>query len=135
MRLIITEEHVGDWAAYFIAKRILDFNPTEHNPFVLGIPGGGTVLPMYERLVQFHQDGVLSFKNVVFFNTGEYLGISPSNVNSFYSTINTRFFNFVDAELKNIHLLNSLAEDIKEEGQRYEELIKSYRGIHFWICG
>lgn len=135
MRLIITEEHVGDWAAYFIAKRILDFNPTEHNPFVLGIPGGGTVLPMYERLVQFHQDGVLSFKNVVFFNTGEYLGISPSNVNSFYSTINTRFFNFVDAELKNIHLLNSLAEDIKEEGQRYEELIKSYGGVHLWICG
>ncbi|MDK2818542.1 MAG: N-acetylglucosamine-6-phosphate deacetylase [Spirochaetota bacterium] len=135
MRLIITEEHVGDWAAYFIAKRILDFNPTEQNPFILGIPGGGTVLPMYERLVQFHRDGVLSFKNIVFFNTGEYLGISPSNVNSFYSTINTRFFNFVDAELKNIHLLNSLAEDIKEEGQRYEELIKSYGGVHLWICG
>ena len=135
MRLIITEEHVGDWSAYFIAKRILDFAPTEDKPFVLGIPGGGTVLPMYERLVQFHQDGVLSFKNVVFFNTGEYLGIDPTNVNSFSSTINTNFFNFVDAQVKNIHLLNALAEDIKEEALRYEELIKSYGGVNLWVCG
>ncbi|MGL5956136.1 MAG: N-acetylglucosamine-6-phosphate deacetylase [Brevinema sp.] len=135
MRLIITEDHVGDWAAYYIAKKILDFAPMEDKPFVLGIPGGGTVLPMYKRLVQFYQDGVLSFKNVVFFNTGEYLGIDFTNIYSFHSIINTHFFNFVDAQQKNIHLLNGLAENIKEEGRRYEELMSSYGGVHLWVCG
>ncbi|MGL4676728.1 MAG: N-acetylglucosamine-6-phosphate deacetylase [Brevinema sp.] len=135
MRLIITEDHVGDWVAYYVVKKILDFVPTEGKPFVLGIPGGGTVLPMYKRLVQFYQDGVLSFQNVVFFNTGEYLGIDPTNIYSFHSIINTHFFNFVDAQQKNIHLLDGLAENIKEEGRRYEELINSYGGVHLWVCG
>ncbi len=135
MRLIITEDHVGDWAAYYVAKKILDFSPTSEKPFVFGIPGGGTVLPMYKRLVQFYQDGVLSFENVVFFNTGEYLGIDNTNIYSFHSIINSLFFNLVDAQPQNIHLLNSSTDNVKEEGERYEALIKSYGGIDLWVCG
>jgi glucosamine-6-phosphate deaminase len=118
MRLIITEEHVGDWAAYYIAKKILDFAPTKEKPFVLGIPGGGTAQPMYKRLVEFHKDGVLSFENVVFFNTGEYLGIDTTNIHSFHSIVNASFFNWVDAKAQNIHLLNPLTSNVKQEGMQ-----------------
>ena len=135
MRLIITEEHVGDWAAYYIAKKILDFAPTKEKPFVLGIPGGGTAQPMYKRLVEFHKDGVLSFENVVFFNTGEYLGIDTTNIHSFHSIVNASFFNWVDAKAQNIHLLNPLTSNVKQEGTDYEELIKSYGGVDLWVCG
>lgn len=135
MRLIITDEQVGDWAAYYVAKKILDFAPTPKTPFVLGIPGGGTVMPMYDRLVQFHRDGVLSFKNVIFFNTGEYLGMDAGNIRSFYFVIHQRFFNHVDAQMSNIHLLDGQATNIKQLGKDYEEKIKSYGGVHLWICG
>lgn len=135
MRLIITEELVGDWAAYYIAQKILDFAPTKDKPFVLGLAGGNTVIPMYKRLVQFHKDNVLSFENVVFFNTGEYIGIDPNNIYSFQSIINTHFFNHIDAFQPNIHFINTAVSDIKQEALRYEELITSYGGVDLWICG
>ncbi|MGL4367454.1 MAG: N-acetylglucosamine-6-phosphate deacetylase [Brevinemataceae bacterium] len=135
MRLIITEDHVSEWAAFYTAKRILDFNPSTETPFVLGLSGGSTAALMYDRLVQFYKDGVLSFKNVIFFHSAEYMEMQSDNINSFRSFINTRFFNYVDALSQNIYFMNPDAEDIKQEANIYEELISSYGNAHLWICG
>ena len=44
MKLIITKHNLGLWAANQVAQRI---NETNKNPFVLGLPTGGTVEDMY----------------------------------------------------------------------------------------
>ena len=43
--------------------------------FVLGLPTGGTPLGMYQKLVQAHKAGKVSFKYVITFNMDEYVGI------------------------------------------------------------
>lgn len=48
--------------------RIKAFNPTESNPFVLGLPTGSSPEIIYKILVQRHRAGEISFKNVVTFN-------------------------------------------------------------------
>lgn len=52
----------------FILGRIKAFNPTESNPFVLGLPTGSSPEIIYKILVQRHRAGEISFKNVVTFN-------------------------------------------------------------------
>ena len=76
MRLVIldTKDSVGEWAAKYVMKRILEFNPGPDNYFVLGLPTGSTPLGMYKKLIEYHKEGKLSFKYVKTFNMDEYVG-------------------------------------------------------------
>lgn len=135
MRLVITEKNFCDWAAVYVARRILEAKPTKEKPFVLGLPTGGTPVNMYKRLVQFYKDGILSFENVVTFNMDEYVGLEPSNEQSYYNYMHTNLFDHVDIKPENINMLNGMAEDYKTECERYEEKIKSYGGINLFVGG
>jgi glucosamine-6-phosphate deaminase len=57
MRVIIREnaEQMSLYAAEYVKNRILDFNPTEEKPFVLGLPTGSTPILVYKKLVEFHK--------------------------------------------------------------------------------
>lgn len=76
MRLIILEdaEVVAEWAARFVVQRVTQFAPGPGRRFVLGLPTGGTPLGMYRRLIDFHKQGLISFKYVTTFNMDEYVG-------------------------------------------------------------
>lgn len=76
MRLVIldTSKSVGEWAAKYVMKRLIDFNPGPENYFVLGLPTGSTPLGMYKKLIEFHKAGKISFKYVKTFNMDEYVG-------------------------------------------------------------
>merc|ERR1712061_479975 len=78
MKLIIRDKSsdVTEWAAKYVIKRINSFNPGPNRMFVLGLPTGGTPLGMYQKLVQAHKAGKISFKYVITFNMDEYVGIA-----------------------------------------------------------
>lgn len=135
MRLVIAEENIGDWVAVYIAKKINDFQPTEKKPFVLGLPTGSTPLPVYRRLIEFYKEGLVSFENVVTFNMDEYLGIEPSNPQSYHYFMYNNFFNHIDIKEENINILDGLTKDVEKECQNYEEKIKSYGGIDLFLGG
>lgn len=135
MRLVITDKSFCDWAAVHVARRILEAKPTKEKPFVLGLPTGGTPVNMYKRLVQFYKDGILSFENVVTFNMDEYVGLEPSNEQSYYNYMHTNLFDHADIKPENINMLNGMATDYKAECQRYEDKIKSYGGINLFVGG
>lgn len=135
MRLVITEKNFCDWAAVHVARRILEAKPTKEKPFVLGLPTGGTPVGMYKRLVQFYKDGILSFENVVTFNMDEYVGLEPSNEQSYYNYMHTNLFDHVDIKPENINMLNGMATDYKAECKRYEDKIKAYGGIDLFVGG
>ncbi|MGX6591806.1 glucosamine-6-phosphate deaminase [Cetobacterium ceti] len=135
MRVIITDKNIGDWAAVYVAKKILEAKPSAEKPFVLGLPTGGTPLAMYKRLIQFCKDGIISFENVVTFNMDEYVGLSPENDQSYHYYMYNNFFNHIDIKEENINILNGLAEDYKKECERYEEKIKSVGGIDLFLGG
>ena len=87
MRVIITKDYdeMSVWAANYVAKKIIDFKPTEEHPFVLGCPTGSSPLGLYKHLVELNKKGVLSFKNVVTFNMDEYVGLDVNHPESYHS--------------------------------------------------
>lgn len=94
MRLLILEdsESVGEWAAKYVKKRIIDFAPSADRCFVLGLPTGSTPLNMYRRLIEFYQNGTLSFRFVKTFNMDEYLGLPQDHPESYHYYMYENFF-------------------------------------------
>jgi len=135
MRVIITEDCIGDWAASYVAKRILEADPTKEKPFVLGLPTGSTPLPMYRRLIQYVKDGIISFENVVTFNMDEYVGLEPTHDQSYSYFMHENFFNHIDIKKENIHLLDGMAVDYKKECVEYEKKIEAAGGIDLFLGG
>lgn len=94
MKLVIldTSADVSEWAAKYVVKRITDYQPGPERfyyilvfdslifnnvffrYFVLGLPTGSTPLGMYRKLIEYHNDGRVSFKYVKTFNMDEYVG-------------------------------------------------------------
>lgn len=126
---------VGLWSARYIVNAINKFAPTTDNPFILGLPTGGTPLATYKRLIELHNLGEVSFEYVVTFNMDEYVGISPSHPESYHSFMFENFFDKINIRPENINLLDGLASDLEVECQRYEDKIKSYGKIHLFMGG
>lgn len=143
MRLLITENanEIGKWAAAYVAKKVKEFVPTEEKPyFVLGLPTGSSPLAMYKELIKLHQDGVVSFKNVVTFNMDEYVGLPQDHPESYYTFMHKNFFDHVDVPAENINILNGNPGDgseeaLKAECARYEEKMASYGGVDLFLGG
>lgn len=137
MRLIplSNASNVGLWSARHIVNKINKFQPTEDRPFVLGLPTGGSPLNTYKQLIKLHNDGEVSFKNVVTFNMDEYVGLDTNHPESYRSFMYENFFNHVDIQEKNINLLNGNTEDHDAECKRYEDKIKSYGRINLFMGG
>lgn len=134
MRLIIDNE-VGAWAAAYVKQQILQFGPTADRPFVLGLPTGGTPLRMYQKLIEFHQRGELSFQHVVTFNMDEYVGLPENHPQSYHSYMFQNFFDHIDIPRDRIHILNGNAPDLEAECEAYEAAIATFGGIHLFIGG
>jgi len=137
MRLIIEPDYaeVSKWAAAYVVSKIRKVNPTAEKPFVLGLPTGSSPLGMYKELIKMNQQGVVSFKNVVTFNMDEYIGLPREHPQSYHSFMWNNFFKHVDIQEKNVNLLNSNAEDLDAECERYEAKIKSVGGIDLFLGG
>lgn len=137
MRLIPVNDaqSVSKWAANYVASKINQFQPTTERPFILGLPTGSSPLMMYQELIQLYRAGKVSFKHVVTFNMDEYVGLPETHPQSYHSFMYQNFFNHVDIDKNNIHILNGNADDVDMECQQYEDKIKYYGGVHLFIGG
>lgn len=137
MRVVIkdTYDQMSKWAAQHIVERINAFAPTQQKPFVLGLPTGSTPIGTYQELIRLHQEGKVSFKNVVTFNMDEYVRIPEDHPESYHSFMWNNFFSHIDIQKENVNILNGNAEDLEAECQRYEDKIKSYGGIELFMGG
>jgi glucosamine-6-phosphate deaminase (EC 3.5.99.6) len=102
MRLIPlqTSQQVGLWSARYIVDTINTFSPTADNPFVLGLPTGGTPLNTYKQLIKLHQQGEISFEHVVTFNMDEYCGIPADHPQAYRTFMYQNFFKHIDIQEK-----------------------------------
>ncbi len=135
MRLVVTKMNLGLWAAAYIKEKINTFAPAADNPFVLGLPTGGTVEDMYANLRLFHKQGELSFKNVISFNMDEYVGIPEDHPQSYHSYMRENLFKDVDILPENAHVLNGNAADLNKECADYEAGIAKAGGIDLFLGG
>ena len=137
MRLVITENYpeVSEWAAKYVRRRILEFNPGPGKLFTLGLPTGGTPLGMYKKLIEFHKQGEVSFKYVKTFNMDEYVDLARNHPESYHSFMYQNFFKHIDIDPENTHILDGNAKDLEAECQKYEQMIKDAGGIRLFIGG
>lgn len=137
MRVVIKKdyEECSEWTAGYIAKKILSFKPSGSRPFILGLPTGSTPLGVYKRLILKNKEGSLSFKDIITFNMDEYVGLSPSHPQSYRYFMMENFFNHIDIQKHNIHILNGMADDLEKECAAYEKAIASYGKINLFLGG
>lgn len=137
MRVIITKDfdEMSKWAANYVAKRIIDANPTPEHPFKLGCPTGSSPLGLYRQLIKIYQAGKISFQNVITFNMDEYVGLPEEHPESYHSFMWNNFFNHIDIKKENVHILNGNAENLIEECENYEKSIEAVGGIDLFMGG
>lgn len=135
MRLLISKHNLGKWAAHYVANKINAFKPTADKPFVLGLPTGSTPLDMYNELIRLNKAGEVSFEHVVTFNMDEYVGLAESHPESYHYYMHHYFFDHINIQAKNIHILNGNAMDLDLECERYEAAIAAVGGIHLQLGG
>lgn len=137
MRVIIKPnyETVSKWVANYVVYRINKFRPTPERLFVLGLPTGGTPIGMYKELINLYQNHKVSFENVATFNMNEYIGLAPTDPQSYRYFMDEHFFKHVNLKSQNIHTLNGLTKDYEKECFSYENAIKELGGIHLFIGG
>lgn len=137
MRVIIEPnyESMSKWAANYVAKRIIEANPTPEKPFKLGCPTGSSPLGLYRELIKKCKAGELSFQNVITFNMDEYVKLPEEHPESYHSFMWTNFFSHIDIKPENVHILNGNAEDLAKECEDYEKAIEAAGGIDLFMGG
>lgn len=137
MRLIIkdTSSEVSTYVADYVKQRILKYNPTPENPFVLGLPTGSSPIGTYKKLIEYHKKGEISFANVVTFNMDEYVNLPEDHPESYHAFMWNNFFKHIDIRAENVHILNGNASDLEAECQQYEDAIKKAGGIELFLGG
>lgn len=137
MRVIIEPnyERMSKWAADYVAKRIIEANPTVEKPFKLGCPTGSSPLGLYRELIKKYEAGELSFKNVITFNMDEYVNLPEEHPESYHSFMWNNFFSHIDIKKENVHILNGNAKDLAKECEDYEKAIEAAGGIDLFMGG
>jgi glucosamine-6-phosphate deaminase len=114
-----------------IVARELRANPN----LVLGLATGQTMECVYRHLVRVHQTEKLDFSLCRTFNLDEYVGLFPSDPNSYRYYMNHHLFRHVNIDPRNTYLPNGLASDLNEECRRYEATIQRFGGIDLQLLG
>ena len=137
MRVVILDDYalVSRWAANYVAEKINQKNPTAAKPFVLGCPTGSSPLGMYKELIRLNKEGKVSFKHVITFNMDEYVGLAEEHPESYHSFMWSNFFNHIDIDPDNVHILNGNAPDLMAECAKYERQIEAAGGIDLFLGG
>lgn len=108
----------------------------EGKPFIFGISGGASPVPVYEELVRLHKEEGLSFKNVVVYNTYEFypvLDFSYSNL----QMLRDVFLDKIDIDPKNINSPDATVEKdlIGEVCEEFERKLEISGGIDYLLLG
>ena len=137
MRLIIQPDYqnVSEWAANYIASKMLAAKPSKEKPFVLGLPTGSSPLGTYKQLINLYKNGIISFENVITFNMDEYVGLPKDHPQSYYTFMWTNFFSHIDIKPENAHILDGTAKDLDAECAAYEAKMIEVGGVDLFLGG
>lgn len=138
IRTIIQED--SNQASLFVANEIaglIQQKQKDGKKAVIGLATGSTPTKVYEYLVQFHNEGRLSFSNVITFNLDEYYPMEPDSIHSYVRFMNEHLFDHIDIKRENVHIPdgNLSSEDIREYCLAYEKKVENVTGIDIQLLG
>ena len=132
MEVIIrpTAEAASELAARIIVDAIIK-NPR----LVLGLAAGQTMENLYLRLSEKIAQSRVPVVELTTFNLDEYIGLAPSDPQSYRSYMERHLFQKIDIPRARTHLPIGNAANPDEESLRYEEEIKRVGGIDLQLLG
>ena len=122
-------------AAAALVARVIAHELRANPHLVLGLATGQTMERVYRNLVRMHKEEGLDFSLCSTFNLDEYVGLFPSDPNSYRHYMNHNLFEHVNVDLRNTHLPNAMADDLDKECRQYEALIQRFGGIDLQLLG
>lgn len=122
-------------AAAFLVARVIAHELRANPHLVLGLATGATMERVYRNLVRMHSEEGLDFSLCSTFNLDEYVGLFPSDPNSYRHYMNHHLFEHVNIDLRNTHLPNGMAADLDAECRHYEALMQRFGGIDLQLLG
>ena len=118
-----------------LVTRIVAHDLRANPHLVLGLATGSTMECIYRQLVLQHQTEKLDFSLCSTFNLDEYVGLLPSDPNSYRNYMERHLFRHVNVDPRNTHLPNGLAPNLDLECRQYEALIQRFGGIDLQLLG
>ncbi len=132
MKVIRTKNYqeMSKMAANFILDKV-----KSSSELTLGLATGGTPVQTYHYLAKDYQEQKTSYQHVTTFNLDEYIGLDPSDPNSYHYYMDKHFFSKVNIPSDQTFIPNGLAENFEKECQAYDEEIKKHNGIDLQLLG
>lgn len=122
-------------AAAALVARIIAHDLRANPHLVLGLATGVTMERVYRQLVTLHKEQHLDFSLCSTFNLDEYVGLFPSDPNSYRHYMDEHLFRRVNIDPRNTYLPNGMAADLEAECRHYEGLIQRFGGIDLQLVG
>lgn len=123
-------EEMSDRAAEII------INFVRSNPQAkFGLATGSTPMGMYKRMIKDHKENGTTYQGVRTVNLDEYVGLSKDDRNSYSYFMKVNLFDYIDIPENQCFIPNGVAQDLKEECDRFEQLIQSIGGIDIQVLG
>lgn len=102
----------------------------------MGLSAGTTSLDAYQILVRlYHGSGGFSFRQVMTFNTEEYVGLDPNDHRSTRYLMNAHLFCQVDMPREQSFIPRGDAVDLESECAAYDALIAARGGLDLVVLG
>jgi glucosamine-6-phosphate deaminase len=111
-------------ATVYVAAMVESLVAREPHP-VLGLATGATPIRLYDRLVEFHQQG-LSFTHVTTINLDEYVGLPATHPQSYHRFMREHLFDRIDIPLAQTYVPDGMAINIEDECERYDAVLDAY---------
>jgi glucosamine-6-phosphate deaminase len=134
--LLNSESQAADYVSDKIIEAI-NSKPASEGKFVLGLTTGKSPIGIYRQLVAKHNEGKVSFKNVVVFALDELYPIAPDHAQSRNSVLRESLLSQVDIDEANINIPdgNAGVENAQKVCAAYEAKIKACGGIDLLLLG
>ncbi len=132
MEIIIekTYEEMSKAAARMVAG-VLNTKPDA----VLGMATGSTPLGLYKELIRMHKEEGLDFSQATTFNLDEYVGLSPTHLQSYHYFMQENLFKHINIDPKNTYVPSGTEDDYAAYCRQYEQRIADSGGIDVQILG
>ena len=121
-------EQVSLACAMLIAAKVM-----EKPDCVLGLATGSSPIKTYSQLIAWHKAGVLDFSQCVSYNLDEYVSIPYDHEQSYHRFMQDNLFYGIN--MKETHVPDGNAKNLKAECKRYDKAIKTAGGIDLQLLG
>lgn len=132
MNLIVVNnyEEMSIKAAHLFVAQLLN-KPNS----ILGLATGSTPIGVYQQLVKFHSEGIISFEFAKAFNLDEYVGIDKMHPQSYWKFMQDHFFSKVDMPETHQYIPSGMAVSPELEAENYDKTIRKAGGIDLQLLG